>query len=125
MTRKVSPVRRALERQIPSASEVASHQWTFLSNHAHVVVCLSHDPNLRVRDIARLVGITERGIQRILTDLEQSQIVEKFREGRRNYYKVNYAATLRHPLEQHATVGDLVGLLAGRPKGHVNGSPTK
>jgi hypothetical protein len=114
MTKKKLPVHRVIEQRVPTASELASHQWTFLSNHAHVVVCLSGNPHLRVRDIAELVGITERGVQRVLAELEQSNIVEKFREGRRNHYRVNHAASLRHPLEQHTTVGELIELVAGR-----------
>lgn len=113
MTRKKLQAPRVIEQRGPTASELASHQWTFLSNHAHVVVCLSRNPDLRVRDIAELVGITERGVQRVLAELEHSNIVEKFREGRRNHYQVNHAASLRHPLEQHTTVGELVELVAG------------
>jgi DNA-binding transcriptional ArsR family regulator len=103
--------RKAQEMDSPSTSELSTAHWTFLSNHAHVVVCLSRDSNLRLRDLAQLVGITERGIHRVLSELEEAKIVEKFRDGRRNYYKVNYSAYLRHPLEHHATVGDLIGLL--------------
>jgi DNA-binding transcriptional ArsR family regulator len=101
--------KRELDSQ--SSTELSPAHWTFLSNHAHVVICLSRDSNLRLRDLAQLVGITERGIHRVLSELEDAEIIEKFRDGRRNYYKINYKAYLRHPLEHHATVGDLIGIL--------------
>ncbi len=82
--------------------------WTFLSNHAHVLVCLAADPNSRLRDIAAEVGITERRVNGILADLEQAGIVTVFKTGRRNSYKVERRARLRHPLEAHKTVGDLL-----------------
>jgi DNA-binding MarR family transcriptional regulator len=82
--------------------------WTFLSNHAHVLVCLAADPNSRLRDIAAEVGITERRVNGILADLEQAGIITVFKTGRRNSYKVERRARLRHPLEAHKTVGDLL-----------------
>ncbi|MFZ9083414.1 MAG: helix-turn-helix transcriptional regulator, partial [Ilumatobacteraceae bacterium] len=82
--------------------------WTFLSNHAHVLVCLAADPNSRLRDIAAEVGITERRVNGILADLEQAGIITVFKTGRRNSYKVERRARLRHPLEAHKSVGDLL-----------------
>ena len=82
--------------------------WTFLSNHAHVLVCLAADPNSRLRDIAAEVGITERRVNGILADLEQAGIITVFKTGRRNSYKVERRALLRHPLEAHKSVGDLL-----------------
>jgi len=79
-----------------------------LSNHAHVLVCLAADPNSRLRDIAAKVGITERRVNGILADLEQAGIVTVFKTGRRNSYKVERRARLRHPLEAHKSVGDLL-----------------
>ena len=93
----------------------SSPQWTYLSNHAHVLVCLARDPELRLRDVARLVGLTERGVSRILSELENSGILEKERVGRRNRYKLHLDTPLRHPLEKHATVADLMGLVALTP----------
>lgn len=87
--------------------------WTFLTNHAHVVVCLVKDPTMRIRHLALAVGITERAVQRILGELEAGGIVEKTREGRRNRYRVRLDSRLRHPLEAHCTVCDLMGLLRG------------
>lgn len=86
----------------------APRSWTFLSNHAHVLVCLAADPNSRLRDIAAEVGITERRVNGILADLEGAGIVTVFKSGRRNSYKIDRRARLRHPLESHKTVGDLL-----------------
>ena len=82
--------------------------WTLLSNHAHVLVCLATDPHMRLRDVAEKVGITERAVQRIILDLEQAEMLSREREGRRNQYRIHEAQPLRHPLEQHHTVGELL-----------------
>ncbi|MCB1182974.1 winged helix-turn-helix transcriptional regulator [bacterium] len=87
--------------------------WTFLSNHGHVLMALSRDPGARVRDVAAAVGITERAVLSILSDLEAEGIVERVREGRRNRYVLHLGAPLRHPLEAHRTVGELVGVVVG------------
>lgn len=85
--------------------------WTFLSNHGHVLMCLAADPETRLRDVAIRVGITERTVVGIVADLERAGIVERTRVGRRNRYRVNTSARLRHPIEAHHTVGDLVALV--------------
>ena len=82
--------------------------WTFLSNHGHVAVCLARDPEGRLRDIADQVGITERRVAAIIAELEAAGIVSRKRVGRRNSYTVNREAKLRHPVESHRTVGDLL-----------------
>ncbi len=82
--------------------------WTFLSNHGHVAVCLARDPEGRLRDIADQVGITERRVAAIIAELEAAGIVSRKRVGRRNTYTVNRRAKLRHPVEAHHTVGDLL-----------------
>ncbi len=64
-----------------------TRQWTFLSNHGHVLVCLARDPDSRLRDVASRVGITERAVQKILGDLEAAGIVRRERHGRRNRYR--------------------------------------
>jgi predicted transcriptional regulator len=83
--------------------------WTFLTNHAHVLVCLARDPEVRVRDIATMVGITERAVQKILADLEQAEVLERERDGRRNTYRLRTGLPLRHPLESHRKIKDLLG----------------
>lgn len=82
--------------------------WTFLSNHGHVAICLARDPDGRLRDIAEQVGITERRVAAIIAELETAGIVTRERVGRRNTYTVNRRAKLRHPVESHRTVGDLL-----------------
>lgn len=82
--------------------------WTFLSNHAHVLVCLARDPEARLRDIATEVGITERTVNAIVSDLEQVGVLSITKVGRRNKYRIHRSARLRHPLEADKTVGDLL-----------------
>lgn len=85
--------------------------WTFLSNHGHVLVCLAADADVRLRDVAEQVGITERAAQQIVRDLEEAGYVVKERVGRRNHYAVVRSRTLRHPLEQQVRIGDFVDLV--------------
>ncbi len=91
---------------------MAGPSWTFLTNHARVLLCLAEAPDLRLREVAERIGITERGVQRIVTDLEEAEIVTRAREGRRNRYQINMQQPLRHPHEAHCTVGDLLALAA-------------
>lgn len=83
-------------------------QWTFFTNHGHVLVCLAGDPDLRTRDVAELVGITERSAQAIIGDLVDAGYVTRTKEGRRNRYEVHGDVPLRHPLERDHTVGELL-----------------
>ncbi len=85
--------------------------WTFLSNHAHVLLCIVGDPDARVRDMATHVGITERAVLRILSELEEAGVVVRERRGRRNHYTVVHDVPLRHPLESHRSIGDLIRLI--------------
>lgn len=89
-------------------------EWTFLTNHAHVLLLIAGDPEIRLRDVAERVGITERAVQRIVTDLEASRYIERQRCGRRNRYHVNPKLPLRHPVEAHQTVGALIELVLGQ-----------
>ena len=82
--------------------------WTFLTNHAHVLVCIAEDPDVRGRDMALRVGITERAAQGIVADLVADGYVTRVREGRRNRYEVQSDRPLRHPLERDHTVGELL-----------------
>lgn len=86
--------------------------WTFLTNHAHVLIAIARDPELRQRDIAHVVGITPGAVVRILHDLEENGYVRSERIGRRNRYEINAGVTLRHPLEANHSVGDLINSLA-------------
>jgi len=89
-------------------TETAALAWTFLSNHGHVLVCIARDPNVRVREIAQAVGITERAVQRILSELEEARVIVRTRQGRRTHYEVNESLPLRHPMEAQHSVGELV-----------------
>lgn len=89
--------------------------WTFLSNHSHVLIALAKDPTLRVRDLAMLVGITERAVASILTDLEEAGVLLRERSGRRNVYEIEADAPLRHPVEGHRKVRDILILAEVEP----------
>jgi DNA-binding MarR family transcriptional regulator len=87
-------------------------EWTFLSNHGHVLVHLSRDPDSRIRDIADAVGITERSVQAILADLEESGYITISRIGRRNRYKINPNLKFRHPAEENKLVSALLKIFS-------------
>lgn len=87
--------------------------WTFLTNHAHVLLCVARQPEIRVRDMAQIVGVTERCVQRILSDLEEAGYVSRVHQGRRNYYVVHSELPLRHPVEQNHQVSVLLSLVPG------------
>lgn len=95
------------------ADRAGTSAWTFLSNHTHVLVCLALDPDQVLREVAFRVGITERAVQRIVADLEQAGVLERERDGRRNHYRLNLDARLRHPLEEHCSVGELLESVIG------------
>ena len=92
-----------------------SPSWTFLTNHAHVLLCIAADPEVRLRDVATRVGITERAVQRIVTDLEEAGYLQREREGRRNRYTVAREQPLRHPIERHRSVSALIALVEEAP----------
>jgi predicted transcriptional regulator len=89
--------------------------WDFLTNHAHVLTCVAHDPGIRLRDIADAVGITERAAHKILSELVDAGYVLRERRGRRNRYQVVPELPLRHPLVQGREVGDLLEVLLSAP----------
>jgi DNA-binding MarR family transcriptional regulator len=91
----------------PEAGSARS-SWTFLSNHSHVLISLWRDPSTRVRDLALGVGITERAVLQILADLEAANVITRRRDGRRNVYRINEKARLRHPVEAGRYVGELL-----------------
>lgn len=119
-----SPARPGTPAVTPSAAEGPS--WTFLSNHAHVLLCIARTPDARIRDIALLVGITERAVQRIIADLEEAGYLSHRREGRRNIYSVDARQPLRHPIERHRSVSALIALVADTDAARRDGGrPTK
>jgi hypothetical protein len=112
-----------------SPAAVASG-WDFLTNHAHVLLCVAKDPGIRLRDISAAVGITERGAHKILSELVDEGYVLRERHGRRNRYKVKPELPLRHPLVHDREVGDLLKVLlrperparhGGRTRGATTG----
>jgi hypothetical protein len=85
--------------------------WTFLTNHAHILLCVAGDPGIRHRDLALRVGITERAAQRIVADLIEAGYLERTRQGRRNSYKLHPELPLRHPLDRDHIIGEVLNLL--------------
>ena len=94
------------------ATSHSTRNWTFLTNHGHVMVFLGHDPDARVRDIAAAVGITERAAQAILGELEADGYLTKVRVGRRNRYEIHPELAFRHPAEAGQPIGELLRIFA-------------
>ena len=88
-----------------------STTWQFLTNHTRVLLAIRRNPDVRQREIADLVGITEGAVQRIITELEAAKCLTHERVGRRNHYSIVEDADLRHPLEDRHTLGELLALL--------------
>lgn len=103
-TAEITPVR--------PMKETAGIQWTFLTNHSHVLVLLARNPSQVLREVALQVGITERAVQRIIADLEAGGIIDREKIGRQNHYRIRTNQPLRHPIESHRTIGDLLALLS-------------
>ena len=95
---------------------MSRNRWTFLSNHGHVLVCLADDPDMLLKDVASNIGITERSVQQIVSDLERAHVITRHREGRRNRYVVRREVRFRHPMEAGLRVGDFVDLARRRPR---------
>jgi len=88
--------------------------WSFLTNHAQVLICIAHDPGIRLRDIGEAVGITERAAHRIVVELAGAGYVTRTRSGRRNHYTIQSHLPLPDPLARERKIGDLLAILAGR-----------
>ncbi len=101
------------EAKSPSTSsgDAVWHRWTFLTNHAHVLIALQANPGMILREVAEQVGITERAVQRIVQELEEEGYLLRHKVGRKNQYEVLSDRPLRHPLECHRTIGDLLRLI--------------
>lgn len=87
-------------------------EWAFLTNHAQALICVARDPELRLRDIAQQLDITERATHRIISDLVESGYLARHREGRRNSYEVKVDRAVPAPILRDLQVGDLLGALA-------------
>jgi len=86
-------------------------RWTFLTNHSHVLILVSRNPNVVLRQVAVEVGITERAVQRIIADLEEAGILAREKVGRQNRYRIMSDQPLRHSVESHQTIGNLLSLM--------------
>src|SRR3954454_1285594 len=91
-----------------SSSGPDDHGWRFVTNYAHVLACIADDPSGRLRDIAVTIGITERAVRQIVSELEQAGSLTKPRIGRRNQYEVHGELPPRHPQHRHHPVGELI-----------------
>jgi predicted ArsR family transcriptional regulator len=91
--------------------------WSFLTSHARVLLCIAHDPGVRLRDIAASVGITERSAYGIVTDLTAAGYIVKQKNGRRNHYQIQAHLPLPEPTSRERTVGEVLALLAGTDAG--------
>ena len=100
----------ATARRTPK--KVEEPTWTFLTNHGHVLVCIAQNPDIRITEIAGLVGIGERAAHRIVSDLAAGGYVIVTKDGRRNLYSVDFSRHLRHPLEADHTIGEIFKALA-------------
>lgn len=108
-----SKSRSTVARPPVVSSETPGGHWTFLSNHSHVLVLLSRNPSMVLREVALAVGITERAVQRLIADLEAGGVIERQKVGRQNYYRIRTKQPLRHAIESHRTVGELLALING------------
>jgi DNA-binding MarR family transcriptional regulator len=102
-------LRRALARGVNGD---AMTRWTFLTNHAQVLICVSRNSRMTAREIAETVGITERAVQRILDDLEEAAYLSRSRDGRKNIYEIHPDRPMRHPAQHGVAVRDLLSILA-------------
>jgi hypothetical protein len=92
-------------------------EWSFLTNHARVLLCIAHDPGVRLRDIAASLGITERSAHGIITDLAKAGYVVKQKDGRRNRYQIEAHLPLREPASQEPAIGEVLAVLLGNTDG--------
>jgi len=98
-------------------------EWSFLTNHARVLVCIAHDPGMRLRDIATTLDITERSAYSIVTDLTEGGYVVKDKDGRRNRYQIQSHLPLRGSISQERTIGEVLDVLV-QSKIHKRGRQT-
>jgi hypothetical protein len=95
--------------------------WSFLTNYAQVILCIAHDPGVRLREIGEAVGITERAAHRIVVELAAAGYISRTRNGRRNHYTIESDLPLPDPLARGQKVGDLLAILAGQPLAEADG----
>jgi len=110
---KTSKSLRPLQREASKGKDepLSEPSWTFLTNHAHVLILVSQDESIVLREVASRIGITERAVQRIIADLEKARYIEREKIGRQNHYRIASKRPLRHPIESHRSIGDLLTLV--------------
>jgi DNA-binding MarR family transcriptional regulator len=99
------------------SSQEDSKPWRFVTNHTQVLLCIARDGDVRLRDVAEKVGITERAAQRIVADLIEAGFVERKKFGRRNHYSIDRTAKMRHPAQVNHEIGELLDLLGSTEPG--------
>jgi hypothetical protein len=114
-TTGVAHAKRSVRDMVSVAGDERERTWTFLTNHAHVLLCIATDPAVRLRDVANAVGITERAAQRIVTELVDDGYLERSRVGRRNTYRINPNRPLRAPFDNGRQVQELIVALSPLP----------
>ena len=97
--------------KLPQLPPEQGSRWTFLTNHSHVLILLTQDPYMVLRTVAARISITERAVQRIIADLEEGGVIEREKVGRQNHYRILPNKPLRHSIEKHRTIGDLLSLI--------------
>lgn len=112
MTRPAAARKKKPQNVLTVQNGKASQGWTFLTNHAHVLAVLHANPEKVLREVAIEVGITERAVQKIIQDLEEGGFIERERIGRQNRYRILKGQSLRHPIEAHRKIGDLLKLIS-------------
>ncbi|KLU04818.1 hypothetical protein RISK_003086 [Rhodopirellula islandica] len=110
---KSNVAKKAISLKQNTAETRPAARWTFLTNHAHVLIVLHAQPDQVLREVAVQVGITERAVQRIVQDLEDEGFIRREKVGRKNHYEVLTDQALRHPIEAHRHIGDLLKLITG------------
>lgn len=103
---------RPTEKKVAVFMSSIESDWTFFSNHAHVLVCLAQNPGALVREVADRVGVTERTAMRLIARLEEAGILKRVKQGRRNFYQIETSEHLRHPLEAHCTIDELLTMIS-------------
>ncbi len=110
--KRTTAARSAQSVAAESAAVSGTPAWTFLTNHAHVLLCIYRDSGIRLREVAQRVGITERMVQKIVAELAEAGYLAVEKEGRCNRYEVQRDFRLRHPLESQHAIGRLLDLLS-------------
>lgn len=104
-------------KSMSSDTKSEKPNWTFFSNHCHVLVYLDAHPDMPLREVAQAIGITERAVQGLVKDLEKSGVIERKRVGRQNQYILHRDTALRHPLEAHCTIGQILSVIHQKREG--------